>query len=117
MPERPTPLYVRIATDSARLIDEAVSALGVTKRQVVEDAVRHHLGEQQREFVVGRVTMQEPLPDVLTVGEAAVLLKVSEADVRAAAESGDLPGRRIGDEWRFGRDALMSWLGAAAPQA
>jgi hypothetical protein len=27
-----------------------------------------------------------------------------------AAERGELPGRRIGDEWRFGREALLAWL-------
>jgi excisionase family DNA binding protein len=115
MPESSnTPLYVRLATDAAQRIDAAVAASGLTKRQIVEDAVRSHLTDASRNFVVGRVSLQEPLPDVLTVGEAAALLRVEEADVTAAAEAGELPGRRIGSEWRFAREALMVWLGAVS---
>jgi excisionase family DNA binding protein len=114
MPESSnTPLYVRLATDAAQRIDAAVAASGLTKRQIVEDAVRSHL-DAGRNFVVGRVALQETLPDVLTVGEAAALLRVEEADVTAAAEAGELPGRRIGSEWRFAREALMVWLGAVS---
>jgi hypothetical protein len=29
------------------------------------------------------------------------------------AEDGTLPGRKVGDDWRFARSALMRWLGAA----
>jgi excisionase family DNA binding protein len=34
--------------------------------------------------------------------------------VRQLAESGDLPGRRIGGEWRFARAALLAWLAASS---
>ena len=30
---------------------------------------------------------------------------------RALAEAGELPGRRIGGDWRFPRAALLEWLG------
>ena len=29
------------------------------------------------------------------------------------AEAGKLPGRRIGDRWRFSRTALIAWLAGA----
>jgi excisionase family DNA binding protein len=112
MPDRQTPLYVRLASESARRLDDAVASSGLTKRQIVEDAVRSHLGGQP-ELVVGRVSLREPQPDVLTVGEAAAMLRVGEDEVVAAAERGDLPGRHIGGEWRFARDAVMAWLGVA----
>jgi hypothetical protein len=35
--------------------------------------------------------------------------------VRALADAGELPGRKIGDEWRFLRSALLAWLGATSP--
>jgi excisionase family DNA binding protein len=118
MPESNTPLYVRLATDAAQRIDAAVVASGLTKRQIVEDAVRSHLTDAGKGLVVGRASLQEPMPQVLTVGEAAALLRVAEADVTTAAEAGELPGRRIGGEWRFAREALMTWLGAlGAPSA
>jgi excisionase family DNA binding protein len=113
MPDHETPLYVRLASEAAQRLDDAVAASGLTKRRIVEDAVREHLGGD-RDLVVGRATLREPMPDVLTAGEAASLLRIGEADVLAAAEAGELPGRRIGGEWRFAREALMAWLGAAA---
>jgi excisionase family DNA binding protein len=50
------------------------------------------------------------VPDVLTPAQAAALLQVDEDAVVALAEEGRLPGRRIGDEWRFARAALVAWL-------
>jgi excisionase family DNA binding protein len=50
------------------------------------------------------------VPDVLTPAQAAALLQVDEDAVLALAEAGRLPGRRIGDEWRFARAALVAWL-------
>ena len=35
---------------------------------------------------------------------------MTEAEVVALAEQGTLPGRRIGDRWRFSRLALIAWL-------
>jgi excisionase family DNA binding protein len=49
-------------------------------------------------------------PDVLTIEQAAELLRVAPDAVRALAESGDLPARQIGEEWRFARTAILAWL-------
>jgi excisionase family DNA binding protein len=51
-----------------------------------------------------------PLPDVLTPEQAAEFLQVSEDEVVELAEAGKLPGRRIGERWRFSRPALIAWL-------
>jgi excisionase family DNA binding protein len=51
-----------------------------------------------------------PLPDVLTPAQAAELLQVAEPELLALAEEGKLPGRRIGERWRFSRPALVAWL-------
>ncbi len=107
MVERPTPLYVRLAADQARRLDHAVSASGKTKRRLVEDAVREHLDDG---LVVGRAALGEDPPEVLTVGEAASLLRVDETPLLEAAGRGELPARRIAGEWRFSRIALLSWL-------
>jgi excisionase family DNA binding protein len=53
------------------------------------------------------------MPDVLTPAQAAALLQVDEDAVLALAEDGRLPGRRIGDEWRFARAAVVEWLSGA----
>ena len=41
---------------------------------------------------------------------AAELLQVEPATVAELAEKGELPGRRVGDDWRFARSALLEWL-------
>jgi excisionase family DNA binding protein len=108
MGESPTPLYVRLAADQARRLNEAVSASGKTKRQLVEDAVRTHLDDHG--LAVGRVALREDAPEVLTAAEAASLLRVDESKLLDAVQHRKLPGRRIADEWRFSRTALLSWL-------
>ena len=50
------------------------------------------------------------LPEVLTPADAATALGVSEADVIASLEAGDLKGRRIGSQWRITRAALTEFL-------
>jgi excisionase family DNA binding protein len=106
----PTPLYVRLPAEETRRLERAVAATGKTKRQLVGEAVREHLGEDG--LTVGRVTPLEPPTEVLTLPEAAHLLRLEDAAVRAAADAGELPGRRVGEEWRFSRSALLDWLGA-----
>jgi excisionase family DNA binding protein len=55
-----------------------------------------------------------PVPEVLTLAEAAELLRVEVEALRAWAEAGDVPGRRLGGDWRFRRAALLDWLAAVA---
>ena len=50
---------------------------------------------------------------MLTPAQAAELLQVAEDEVVELAEAGELPGRRIGDQWRFSRPALIAWLAGA----
>jgi excisionase family DNA binding protein len=50
------------------------------------------------------------LPELLGVAEAAQALGVSEADVVAVLDSGELKGKKIGTTWRVSRAALTSYL-------
>lgn len=47
---------------------------------------------------------------VLTLAEAASLLRVDEDPLRELAERGGIPARRIANAWRFNCDSLMQWL-------
>lgn len=49
-------------------------------------------------------------PDVMTPAEAAAYLRVSEEDVIAAIQSGDLKAKKIGNAYRISRDALDTFL-------
>jgi len=50
-------------------------------------------------------------PSVMTPSEAAGYLRVSEEDVVAAIESGDLKARKIGNAYRISQQALEEFLG------
>jgi excisionase family DNA binding protein len=58
-----------------------------------------------------------PPSEVLSLDEAAALLRVSADDVRALAEAGEIPARRIGAEWRLNRTAVLAWLGEGGAAA
>jgi excisionase family DNA binding protein len=50
------------------------------------------------------------MPDVMTPSEAAQYLKVSEEDVLAAIESGDLKARKMGTAYRISKSAMEDFL-------
>ena len=51
-------------------------------------------------------------PEVLNAEQAGQFLQIDEAIVIDLAESGKLPGRKLGAVWRFARAALVAWLSA-----
>jgi excisionase family DNA binding protein len=105
-------LFVRLPRREAELLDRAAFEGRTSKRELVTAMVKRFLVEEEPDLVVGRAHFRpaEP-PEVLTLEQAAELLQVEPAEVAALAEAGDLPGRRIGDAWRFPRAALLEWLG------
>jgi excisionase family DNA binding protein len=50
------------------------------------------------------------LPELLSPGDAAKALGVSESDVLAALADGSLKGKKIGAAWRITRAALEDFL-------
>ncbi|MEQ1731768.1 MAG: helix-turn-helix domain-containing protein, partial [Vicinamibacterales bacterium] len=50
------------------------------------------------------------LPQLMSPADAAVALGVSEADVMASLDAGDLKGKKIGSQWRITRAALDDFL-------
>ncbi len=69
-------------------------------------------------MTVGRHTFRPTeTAEVLTLEQAAELLQAAEDAIEALAESGDLPGRRVGDDWRFARSAILEWLAQGDRQA
>jgi excisionase family DNA binding protein len=51
------------------------------------------------------------LPPVLTVDEAAQLLRVNRKTLYDAVRAGEVPGVvRVGRSIRIGRDALLRWM-------
>lgn len=73
-------------------------------RPVVEYEPR--FGTKERGVAVDSVREKE----VLTVEEAAELLRFAPYTIREKARDGQIPGRKIGGEWRFSRRRLLEWL-------
>lgn len=48
--------------------------------------------------------------DVLTISEGAEFFKVSHKTVYALAQKGELPGFKVGGQWRFRRKAIDAWI-------
>lgn len=52
--------------------------------------------------------------EVLTLEEASELLRLGAGTVRRLAQRGELPGRKLGQQWRFSRQALLGCLAQPA---
>jgi len=50
--------------------------------------------------------------ELLTVDEAAEVLKLSVHMVRRLAAEGKIPGGKVGRQWRFSRRQLQEWVEA-----
>jgi excisionase family DNA binding protein len=52
------------------------------------------------------------IPDVLTLEEASGYLRLSVETVAGLALKGNIPGRKIENDWRFLKSAIDDWLRA-----
>jgi|SRR3954452_2823476 len=98
------PLYVRLPESAADKLDRAAFEMRTPKQNLVAQLVENHLTVGKHSFT--------PNDDeiVLDAEETAELLRSDTATVTAMAEDGTLPGRKVGDDWRFTRSAILRWL-------
>jgi excisionase family DNA binding protein len=120
MAPRTTPLFVRLPAGTAAALDRAAGNTGRHKQAIVSDILAERLAQPARTLALGRIDVASPTPpldEVLTLEEAAALMKIPVDAIRERAEAGGLPGRRFGTEWRFTRSAIFDWLaeGEARP--
>ena len=104
--ERLAPLFVRIPARLAERLDRAAVELRRPKQELVAAA----LGDEDWAFGRAEVLRAAEPPEVLTTEQLAALLQVDEATVRRLAAQGELPGRKVGGDWRFSRSAVLAWL-------
>jgi excisionase family DNA binding protein len=114
-----TPLFVRLPTEQAAALDRLADVTGRHKQHLISELLADRLTPSAAPVSLGRVEVtQTPtalVQEVLTLEEAAALLKLPTETVRFRAEEGDLPGRRFGTEWRFARGAVFAWLADGDP--
>jgi excisionase family DNA binding protein len=118
-------LFVRIPSAEAEKLHRAADVLGTPKRELITRLVaqfdpadpvwtRQVAGPQvaaQAEWAVGQHSFRPASElEILTPAQLAGLLQVDEEVVVELAEKGELPARKIGEEWRFSREAILAWL-------
>ena len=116
-------LFVRIPSTAAAKLDRASYALNTPKRDLIANLVARYVdpedpsaltelgGSEPSELPLGRHWFRPAdVPEVLTLAQVAEFLQVEEDAARELAERGELPGRKVGDEWRFSRQAVLDWL-------
>lgn len=101
-----TALYVRVPSAQAKLLDQVALSTGRSKQQIVSESLESVLGADTRSRPANEI-------EVLTLEEVASLLGVTAGDVAASIDADSLPGRRIGDKWRFSKAAVLLWLGTS----
>jgi excisionase family DNA binding protein len=126
-----TALFVRIPAAEAEKLHRAADVLRTPKRELITKLVAHfdpsdpvwtrevagpEAPSAEAEWTVGRHSFRPAeAPEVLTPRQLADLLQVDEAAVVELAERRELPGRKIGGDWRFSRAAVLAWLGEEEP--
>jgi excisionase family DNA binding protein len=48
--------------------------------------------------------------DIITATELAAMLRMHPVTIRLKASSREIPGRQVGNRWRFSRKAITEWL-------
>jgi excisionase family DNA binding protein len=135
---RETALFVRLPDEQARLLDRAAAAVPARKKDLISGLVARHVdpdspgglaalreiappaaGASRRVVIEGDEPRFQPgfgafspapAPEVLDPPGAAELLAVDVRTLLGLAEKGEVPGRLIGDQWRFARQGLLDWL-------
>lgn len=54
--------------------------------------------------------MEGKVNDILTVSEAAELLRIPRSSVYKLAQQGKIPAQKVGRHWRFHRETLLNWV-------
>jgi excisionase family DNA binding protein len=113
--EETAPLFARIPREEAEKLERAAQSLRTSKQSIITTLLRA-LEVEGDAWTVGRAhSFRAPeLGDVLTVEQLAELLQVDVATIRRLAGRGELPGRKVGRDWRFSRRAVLEWLGGGA---
>jgi excisionase family DNA binding protein len=121
-------LFVRIPAAQARALDRLAYESRRPKQAVVSELLSRYIGEGPGErrrrvtvetqddsgMVLGHHAFRAFEADVLTLDEVSELLGVEPALIEQLAQDGELPGRRIGEAWRFARSAVLSWLASGS---
>ena len=110
-------IFARIPRAEAEKLDRLSFELKRPKQEIIAGLVAQYApGEEspqasREEWSLGRYAFRPAATlEVLTLEQLAQFLQTDEETVRTLAEAGELPGRKVGEEWRFSRRAVLAWL-------
>jgi hypothetical protein len=143
MAKRPCPepegaLFVRLPADAVEKLSRAAEALGVHKKDLIAGLVTKYVDPDSKRGLSALGALSQPRrvmfelgepgptlgtysfqpydpPEVMNAEQAGQLLQLDEKIVLELAESGELPGRKLGPVWRFSRAAIIAWLAEPGP--
>jgi len=49
-------------------------------------------------------------PEIMTIGETAQYLRISQSSLYKLAQEGRIPCQKVGRHWRFHRGMLQRWM-------
>ena len=66
--------------------------------------------------------MSSDYPEILTLQQAAEMLQISDRTIQRMVKRGEMPGVRLGGQWRFERDQLKAlvrgeWMPTPEPKS
>lgn len=134
-------LYVRLPATAVDKLDRASEALGIAKKDLIAGLVSRYVDPDSQRGLSALTTlgaMSQPRrvmvdlgepaptlgsysfqpydpPEIMNAEQAGQLLQLDEHIVLELAESGQLPGRKLGSVWRFSRAAIIAWLSGPDP--
>lgn len=79
-------------------------------QQMMQQGAFNMQGQQQPPPLPGAAAAAAPMADILTPAQVAQTLGVTEGDVIASIEAGDLKGKKIGSQYRVTKAALDEFL-------
>jgi excisionase family DNA binding protein len=106
-------VFARVPASSSRKLSRTALELGRPKQEVLATLVDRYADLLGEDIAVGRASVTVEPSEVLTPDEAADLLRIDVETLLALAEKGEVPGRKLGGEWRFSRQALLDWLSSS----
>jgi len=115
--EETVAVFARVPASAGKKLSRTALELGRPKQQVLAELVDRYAGMLGDELAFGRAVGAVDPPEVLTPEQLAELLQVDVATVLELASKGELPGRRLENEWRFSRSAVLAWLAGSPAQS
>jgi excisionase family DNA binding protein len=123
-------LFVRLPAAAVDKLDRAAEVLGMRKKDLVAGLVSRYVDPDSQDGLSALGTLSthklamglgEPArgsysfqpydpPEVMNAEQAGQFLQIDEAVIVELADAGKLPGRKLGNAWRFSRAALVAWL-------